>query len=399
MAYNLSFGLQSILKDSGIKTLVLSVETGSLDFIKSDGTLNVCSDDDSLRVVNKLTSNISMPFNFSLMGSDNEDLKFTAKWLDKDEKPLLAKVESTARFLYFLAQNAHKLPENPPARNHLIYKNNEDYHDALREYIDGINTAEEFEIFKGAVTIDFTLLDTTPSGATASIIKKISDNSDFGNLSGMNAPVEAILNSPQSDNLNDYFSQPEKERPIKVKLAIKSLCAHIWYSISGFAKDSISKEVSRRRQLRFLVSMLESYHKLEMYCALKKRSKSVTIKSQVTNKILKKSNGGINKKELTLMIQRAKRIKRVLDVINHNWKVLDSVEILSPSYCTSFNCQKFEIWLELVKSGKMITLEEAEENYKSYKQLVTEERINIMRKAFEEAGENFVDLSIEDFEV
>src|SRR5215471_17932723 len=141
---------------------------------------------------------------------------------------------------------------------------------------------------------------------------------------------------------------------MKVKLAIKSLCAHIWYSISSFAKDSISKEMSRRRQLRFLVSMLESYHKLEMYCVLKKRSKSVTIKSQVTKKILKKSNRGVSKRELTLIIQRAKRIERVLDVVNNNWKVLDSVKNLSPSYFTSFNCQSFEIWLELVRSGKII---------------------------------------------
>jgi hypothetical protein len=333
------------------------------------------------------------------MGSDNEDLKFTAKWVDKDKKPLLAKDESTAKILYFLVQNAHKIPENPPARNHLIFKNNEDYHDALKKYIDGIDTIEEFEIFNGAVTIDFKLLDTTPSGATASMIKKISDNSDFGNLSGINASVEAILNSPQSDNLNDYFAQPEEERPMKMKLAIKSLCAHIWYSISSFAKDSISKKVSRRRQLRFLVFILKSYHKLEMYCVLKKRNKSVTIKSQVTKKILKKSNGGVSKKELTLMIQRAKRIERVLDVVNNDWKVLDAVESLSPSYFTSFNCQSFEIWLELIRSGRIITFREAEENYQTYKRLVTKERISDMKKIFEEAGEDFIDLSVEDFEV
>jgi hypothetical protein len=109
--------------------------------------------------------------------------------------------------------------------------------------------------------------------------------------------------------------------------------------------------------------MLESYHKLKMYCVLKKQTKSVTIKSQVTKKILKKSNGGVSQKELTLIIQRAKRIKRLLDVTNDNWKVLDSVKNLSSSYFTSFNCQNFEIWLELVRSGKIITFREAEENY------------------------------------
>ena len=102
MAYNLSFGLQSILKDSDVKTFVLNVETGSLQFIKSDGTLNVRSDDNSLRVVSKLSSNISTPFNFSLMGSDNEDLKFTAKWINKDKKPFRQKMSQPQTFYIFL---------------------------------------------------------------------------------------------------------------------------------------------------------------------------------------------------------------------------------------------------------------------------------------------------------
>jgi hypothetical protein len=99
------------------------------------------------------------------------------------------------------------------------------------------------------------------------------------------------------------------------------------------------------------------------------------------------------------MIQRAKRIERVLDVVNNDWKVLDAVESLSPSYFTSFNCQSFEIWLELIRSGRIITFREAEENYQTYKRLVTEERISDMKKIFEEAGEDFIDLSVEDFEV
>jgi len=44
--------------------------------------------------------------------------------------------------------------------------------------------------------------------------------------------------------------------------------------------------------------MLESYNKLEIYCALKKRKLGVTIKSQVTKKILR-SNKRLDQKELT----------------------------------------------------------------------------------------------------
>ena len=54
--------------------------------------------------------------------------------------------------------------------------------------------------------------------------------------------------------------------------------------------------------------MLELYYKLEMYCALKERKQGITIKSQVTKKIIKRSDEQLNNKELTLLIQRARRI-------------------------------------------------------------------------------------------
>ena len=400
MAYNVSFGLHNILKGSDVKTFALNVETGTLQFVKPDGTLYIRSNEDSLRTVDQLISEMSTPFNFNLNGSSTgkDDLKFVAEWQNKVGKSLQAKDKSIANFLHFLTQHVHNLPENPPARNNCIFKNCEEYHNAFSKYLESIDTVENFTIFHGAIAIDLKTLNSVPSGAPASIIQKIIDNSNFGPLAGMSTSVEVILNSPENQSLDDYFLQPEEERPRRIKLATRSLSAHIWYSISSFSKDQVSQEVSRRRQLRFLISMLESYHKLEMYCALKERKQGITIKSQVTKKIIKRSDGQLNNKELTLLIQRARRIQRLLHAVNNSWKVLDSVENLSPSYFTSnLNCLNFEIWLEVVKTGKIITFGEAENKYRQYKQFMTTDRIDKIKKAFEDAGEE-IELSFQDFE-
>src|SRR5215212_10556675 len=87
MAYNVSFGLHNILKGSDVKTFALNVEMGTLQFVKPDGTLYIRSNEDSLRTVDQLISEMSTPFNFNLNGSSTgkDDLKFVAEWQNKVE--------------------------------------------------------------------------------------------------------------------------------------------------------------------------------------------------------------------------------------------------------------------------------------------------------------------------
>ncbi|PKY55952.1 hypothetical protein RhiirA4_475845 [Rhizophagus irregularis] len=49
--------------------------------------------------------------------------------------------------------NSEKLPENPPARDNLIFKHSEDYRNRLIEYLSSINHKNEFSTFKGALSV------------------------------------------------------------------------------------------------------------------------------------------------------------------------------------------------------------------------------------------------------
>ncbi|CAG8730732.1 hypothetical protein GLOIN_2v1784629 [Rhizophagus irregularis DAOM 181602=DAOM 197198] len=160
---------------------------------------------------------------------------------------------------------------------------------------------DEFSTFKSALLVDLHKTERTPFGKPTSIIEIVTNN-NFGYLSDRQASVEAILNTP-SYSLQSFLSVNEGERISMLKATINSLSAHVWHSINSLIKNSISQEVARRCQLRFLVSMVQSYRTLELLCALKPRKQGQTIKSQVTKKILKRSNGRLNEKDLTLNLQ------------------------------------------------------------------------------------------------
>ncbi|UZO27133.1 uncharacterized protein OCT59_019339 [Rhizophagus irregularis] len=161
--------------------------------------------------------------------------------------------------------------------------------------------SDEFSTFKSALLVDLHKTERTPFGKPTSIIEIVTNN-NFGYLSDRQASVEAILNTP-SYSLQSFLSVNEGERISMLKATINSLSAHVWHSINSLIKNSISQEVARRCQLRFLVSMVQSYRTLELLCALKPRKQGQTIKSQVTKKILKRSNGRLNEKDLTLNLQ------------------------------------------------------------------------------------------------
>ncbi|UZO26276.1 uncharacterized protein OCT59_018514 [Rhizophagus irregularis] len=196
----------------------MNVETRLMQYTKSDGILHVRSVSD-LRIVEAKVNEISIPYNFSQIGSERQkarDLGIRVEYFDKSVKLL----NTTAEL-------------------------------------------DEFSIFKGALAVELHKNEKTPSGTPTSIVT----NNDFGDRQ---ASVEAILNTP-SYSLQSFLSVNEGERISMLKAAINSLSAHVWHSINSLIKDSISQEVARRYQLRFLVSMVQSYRTLELLCALKPR--------------------------------------------------------------------------------------------------------------------------------
>jgi hypothetical protein len=360
-----------------VKTFIMNIDTGLIQFVKSGGVLHIRSASD-LSILETKANEISIPYNFSRIGSDKRsdgDLGIKVEYFDKPIKLLNTSAELVAKDIYRLLQCSEKLPENPPTRDNLIFKHSENYRNRLIEYLNSINHKDEFSTFKGALSID---LYSAPAPG-------IDETDDLGNL--------------EEHSLQSLLSLNKDERDFKLKEAIKNLSLRVWSSISSLVKDTVSQEASRRRQLRFLVSMVQSYRTLELLCALRPRKQSQTIKSQVTKKILKESNDRLDEKDLTLYLQKGFRVERVLNSIGNKWNVLDAIENLTPCFFTSIinSCQNFEIWLEIVLSNEVISYNEAEIKYKQFKAASAYKRVMCIKQACESNGVEIQQPNEQDF--
>ena len=137
--FNLSFALLDALRDTEIKTFTVDVETGRMQYIKSKGTLHVRSNDDNdLKVVNEKADTLQLPYNFSRVNSKNNkdtDFGVIVEYSDKAIKSLNGSAELIAKDLYRLIQNVEKLPDCPPARDHLIFKDQKEYRKEFLKYL------------------------------------------------------------------------------------------------------------------------------------------------------------------------------------------------------------------------------------------------------------------------
>jgi hypothetical protein len=134
-----------------------------------------------------------------------------------------------------------------------------------------------------------------------------------------------------------------------------------------------------------------------MYCALKARKKNETIKSQAFRKIIKRSDSKLTGKSLTLIVQRAHRIERILNLAQGDWRLLDVYEELTPCFFTSTisTNYNFEIFLELVKNNITISRGDAEKRYEDWKKRESILRVEQFNNACEQAGIN-IRISSED---
>ncbi|CAB4412444.1 unnamed protein product [Rhizophagus irregularis] len=193
--FNVSFALWSILKETNIKTFTMNVETGLMQYTKSDGILHVRSvRKDEKPEISGLELNI----------------------LTKSVKLLNTTAELVAKDIYRLLQCIEKLPENPLTRDNLIFKHSGNYRNRLIDYLNFINHKDEFSIFKGAFAVELHKNEKTPSGTPTSIIEIVTNND---------------------------FETDKRERISMLKAAINSLSAHVWHSINSLIKDSISQKL------------------------------------------------------------------------------------------------------------------------------------------------------------
>lgn len=343
-----------------------------------------------MQVVRQGISQVETPYNFSRIDSDTckpDDLKMKAEFLKKEIKPLSSSAIKVAFDLFRIFPHIKKLPTLPPIRDENLL-NNMQYRKKLWEYLNGIGDVSEFRFFHGTLKVEPEQIENPPSGATGQFIEKIISSSEFGILSGMQISTEIVLSSPKVYSIPYLLTLEKEERLTKRKEIIKNLATHIWYSINSQTKDRASQDIARRRLLRFHITTLQSIRKLEMYCALKPRKKHETIKSQAVRKVIKRSDGKLTGKSLTLTIQRAHRIERLLNLAKGDWRFLDVYEELTPCFFTSTinNCHNFEIFLELVKSNITISSDDAEKKYEDWKKNESILRAEQFNNACEQAG-------------
>jgi hypothetical protein len=400
--FNLGFGIRTKLEDSGFTQFVINVESGVISLSKPGGFLQITNaNNEQMRIVRQGISQVKTPYNFSRIDSGTrkpDDLKMKVKFLKKETKSLSSSAIKIAFDLFKILPHIKKLPILLPIRD-INLLNSGQYRKKMWEYLDHIRDDSEFKFFHGALKVETKQIENPTSGAPDVFIEKIITSSEFGILSGMKVSTELILSSPDVFTIPYLLTLEKQERLEKRKEIIKNLSAHIWYSINSQVKDRASQDVARRRLLRFHVTILQSIRKLEMYCALKPRKKHETIKSQAVRKIIKRSNNKLTGKSLTLTIQRAHRIERLLDLAEGEWRFLDVYEELTPCFFTSTinSCYNFEIFLELVKSNTTISSDDAEKRYEDWKKSESIKRAEHFNDACEQAGIN-IRISSEDLE-
>jgi hypothetical protein len=400
--FNLGFGIRTKLEDSGFTQFVINVESGVISLSKPGGFLQITNaNNEQMRIVRQGISQVKTPYNFSRIDSGTrkpDDLKMKVKFLKKETKSLSSSAIKIAFDLFKILPHIKKLPILLPIRD-INLLNSGQYYKKMWEYLDHIRDDSEFKFFHGALKVETKQIENPTSGAPDVFIEKIITSSEFGILSGMKVSTELILSSPDVFTIPYLLTLEKQERLEKRKEIIKNLSAHIWYSINSQVKDRASQDVARRRLLRFHVTILQSIRKLEMYCALKPRKKHETIKSQAVRKIIKRSNNKLTGKSLTLTIQRAHRIERLLDLAEGEWRFLDVYEELTPCFFTSTinSCYNFEIFLELVKSNTTISSDDAEKRYEDWKKSESIKRAEHFNDACEQAGIN-IRISSEDLE-
>jgi hypothetical protein len=93
--------------------------------------------------------------------------------------------------------------------------------------------------------------------------------------------------------------------------------------------------------------------------------KGQTIKNQVSNKIVEYSQQKIQHNDLKIIIKAAKRIERLTNLSNGDWRVIDMVPNLDINFfrSTSISVIAFECWLKIVETNQILSEEDCHKIY------------------------------------
>lgn len=200
----------------------------------------------------------------------------------------------------------------------------------------------------------------------------------------INRDVVAQLNNPKS--LLTLSEEEFKEKKGITCTIIANIIIRI-YDMS--LKDQITNEIIRRRRFHYLLLFLTYYEKLEIFCSIyKEREKGSTIKNQAIKMIVKSSKPSsedtakIKHETITKLLNKAKRIKRLLNIANDNYNIFDAFPDLKPEFFSEFTVINYERWLKLVETGDLISIDEGSQLYKNSKASAKKERKLNLDKIF-----------------
>ena len=314
--------------------------------------------------------------------------------------------------LYVLRQHINKLPTPPPTNNCDVLENEKDYRKALINYLKSINSVDDFTNLNINIFVPITPSPSFSRKRSLSFIlnegddgQKMDEDDDvqkmevdsyniFGHQININ-PNDPIINRNVVANINDpasILSLPMEEFENKKKVACTILTNIIIRIYNSSLKDQLSNEIIRRRQFRHLVLFYEYYEKLTVYCNLfQERTKGRTIKTQAIEMIVRSSKPSSNEPPqissatISTILNKAFRIKRLLKIASNNYNIIDAFPDLKPYLFTAkkMGMVNFERWLELVRTGTLITFKEGEQKYERSKAEIKRERANILKSVYD----------------
>ena len=336
--------------------------------------------------------------------------------------------------LYVLRQHINKLPTPPLTNNCNVLENEKDYRKALINYLKSINSVDDFTNLNINIFVPITPSPSSSRKRSLSFIlneEEKDDNDDepsrkralgyilnegddgqkmdedddvqkmevdsyniFGHQININSD-DPIINQNVVANINDpasILSLPIEEFENKRKVACTILTNIIIRIYNSSLKDQLSNEIIRRRQFRHLVLFYEYYEKLTVYCNLfQERAKGRTIKTQAIEMIVRSSKPSSNEPPqissatISTILNKAFRIKRLLKIASNNYNIIDAFPDLKPYLfiAKKMGVVNFERWLELVRTGTLITFKEGEQKYERSKAEIKRERDNILRSVYD----------------
>ncbi|CAB4402444.1 unnamed protein product [Rhizophagus irregularis] len=333
--------------------------------------------------------------NFSNTGSKLTNVgKFTT------HKELSISCMKMEESLFTLLQHIHKLPTPSPIADTLQICDHDQYRVVLLRHLSRINNVNEFCNSSIFLTND----GGKSSRHSLSYILDGDTTLKENSVQTAGHSLSYILNNDQEESLVSTSSHWTKElgesnfisllqRPLEEReTEIKATCSKLSKNIFDIYETSLEQEVQadymRRDQFRYCLKILQHFRTLETYFKIyHERNKGQTIKTNVIRSIIKSGGNGhleLTGNKLKLIIQRAKRIERLLNLANNNYNIFDAFPDLNITFFSAnrMNTYNYECWLILVQTNNLVSADEGGRLYKEYKEKCKKERYEYLRNLY-----------------